>query len=110
MGMKELITAAKVREIAKSGGSVLKYSRQSSLVTPEAYDVARALKIELKATDYCVTQKIYRQFCGVRPSFAISDRDLLIFQIKEAIQKQLPNASIDDEALVAIIERQLDEE
>lgn len=108
--MKELITAAKVREIAKSSGSVLEYSRQTSLVTPEAYDVARELKIELKATDYRVTKKIYRKFCGVRPNFLMSDRDLLVFQVKEAIQKQLPNASIDDETLVAMIERLLDEE
>lgn len=110
IGMKELITAAKVREIAKSGGSVLEYSRQNSLVTPEAYDVARELKIELKATDYRVTKKIYRKFCGIRPNFSISDRDLLVFQVKEAIQKQLPNVSIDDETLVAMIERLLDEE
>jgi len=110
ISMKKLITAAKIREIVKSGGSVLEYSRQSSLVTPEAYDVARELKIELKTTDYHVTKKIYRKFCGVRPNFSISERDLLFFQVKEATQKQLPNVPIDDEALVAMIERLLNEE
>lgn len=107
--MKELITAARVRETAKSGDSVLEYSRQTSLVTPEAYDVARALKIELKAIDYRVTKKVYRKFCGVRPNFTVSDRDLLVFQVKEAVQKQLPNVSIDEETLVDIIERSLDD-
>lgn len=107
--MKELITAARVRETAKSGDSVLEYSRQTSLVTPEAYDVARALKIELKAIDYRVTKKVYRKFCGVRPNFTVSDRDLLVFQVKEAVQKQLPNVSIDEETLIDIIERSLDD-
>lgn len=107
--MKELITAARVRETAKSGDSVLEYSRQTSLVTPEAYDVARALKIELKAIDYRVTKKAYRKFCGVRPNFTVSDRDLLVFQVKEAVQKQLPNVSIDEETLIDIIERSLDD-
>ena len=107
--MKELITAARVRETAKSGDSVLEYSRQTSLVTPEAYDVARALKIELKAIDYRVTKKVYRKFCGVRPNFTVSDRDLLVFQVKEAVQKQLPNVSIDEETLIDIIERLLDD-
>lgn len=108
--MKELITSAKVREIAKSGCSILEYSRLTSLITPEAYDVARTLKIELKATDYLVTKTVYRKFCGIRPNFSISDRDLVVFHIKEAIQKYLTNISIDDETLVAMIERLLDEE
>lgn len=106
--MKELITASTIRRVAATGENILEFSRNNSIVTPEAKDVARALKIELKASDYTVTKKIYRQFCGVRPNFSMTDRHFLVFQIKEAILKQLPVGSIKDEALINIIENTLD--
>lgn len=107
--MKELITANKIRELARSGKTAIEYSRQTSIVTPEAKDLANALKIELKATDYVVTKKIYRKYCGIRPNFSISDHELLVFQIKEAVIKVMPEITLDDEALTAIIEKVLTE-
>lgn len=105
--MKELITAATIRAIAHAGKSVLEYSKRNSIITPEAKDLAHSLGIQLQATDYVVTQKIYRKFCGIRPNFSISDRDLLLYRVKDALLKTYPDANIDDDALNTIIDNVL---
>ena len=105
--MKELITASTIRALAASKIFVLEYSKHNSIVTPEAKDLATALKIKLKPIDYLVTKTIYRKFCGVRPNYSITDRELLMFQVKEAIFKKYPNIELDDDALIAIIDKNL---
>lgn len=107
--MKELITASTIRRVAAEGEKVLEFSSQNSIVTPEAKDVARTLKIELRTIDYTVTKTIYRKFCGVRPNFSMTDRDFMVFQIKDAILKQLPADQITDEELMSIIEKVVDQ-
>lgn len=105
--MKELITASTIRNLAASKIFVLEYSKRNSIVTPAAKDLAKAFKIELKPTDYLVTKSIYRKFCGVRPNYSITDRELMIFQVKEAVFKQYPNIGLDDDALIAMIDKNL---
>lgn len=105
--MKTLVTAKVIQEKSKEGVRSIVYDKASFIVTPEARDLAKILSIELKEPMNVENERVKPQFCGVRPTFNVSDEALLLHAIKHKVKEQLNHPNISDDELTKIIEKVL---
>lgn len=100
--MKSLFTAEKIKELHKSGETSVEVSPQSTIITPEARDVAK--KLGLKIIDVAVSiepRKSRGSIAGSRPDN--------LQDIKKAVRAKLPAGHQNSALLDQLIEKALKE-
>lgn len=110
--MKKIITADTVRTLIRQGDKRLSYCETRDLITPEARDllqeygitVERNALTEIEKQPSSTQSPTKPQFCGIRPNFRVSDRELIYFRVIERLRQQYPDHQTDESTLRALIE------
>ena len=122
--MKTLITASVVKAKAQEGARTIPYVKKDFIITPEAFEVAKELGIQLlEQTDTSAIAASPKAFsCGIRPNlFPLHDgigvstvSDGLpagyIQQVRHAVIAQLPTGSFPEALLDQIILKVIQEQ
>lgn len=100
--MKSLLTAETIKELHRNGQTAVEVAPQSTIITPEARDVAK--KLGLKIVDVpinSVPEKDSMSLAGSRPDS--------LQAIKKAVREKLPAAHQNSSLLDQLIEKALKE-
>lgn len=113
--MKTLICAANVKERALSGTKIIEFSKKEFIVTPEAFEVAKELGVDLVDKDI-VSARVQKDHfsCGVKPNLFPLTSPILtpvgetvsaeqLKQIRLAVIAQLPSGSIPEALIDQIV-------
>ena len=105
--MKRVITVDVIRKSVDQGIYSIVYDRRNTIITPEAWDVAKLLSVDLQ--EEAKEQQVKPQYCGVRPTFTTSDQELLVHTIKHKVKEKLSHLALSNEVLTEVIERVLNQ-
>lgn len=109
--MKTLITAEYVKQIHRNGGNSLVIEPKNTIVTPEAYDVAKSLNIKL--VDSSIENSGVMNSSAPKPVLECatnneSDRDQAL-AIRRAVEAKLPAGKHDSALLEQLVNKAIRE-